>query len=248
MSQITFDAFHAPERPTLPAFAKRKGWRALALSVLIHLSIIAIAGWLAVNKNTTPVAVPPPAIEARLIPFIAPPKPAEPVSVSPQLEQDIEEQHTQLAPADSTKPEANAEPEVNNPEPAQEAVNSEPPSQPQTVTAAPVVTEQQPTSTLSSRERLDRFFSAQRQLQMEETAQQAAKTFREQKTSPVIVDSRKNNPKPIQDGPAPKRVNCSSTVNKSVALLGSLFGGNMKCTEPPDFEGFIEARKNGTHK
>ncbi len=247
MSQITFEAFHAPERPSLPAFAKRKGWRALALSVLIHLSVIAIAGWLAVNKSTTPVTAPPQAVEARLIPFIAPPHSTEAVSVAPQLEQDIDEQQSQDAPADVAKPEVIAEPEVNNPEPAQEAVKSDPRPQLQAVTTAPVGTEQ-PTSTLSSRERLDRFFNAQRQQQIEETAQQAARTFREQKTSPVIVDSRKSNPKPIQDGSAPKRVNCSSTVNKSVALLGSLFGGNMKCTEPPDFEGFIEARKNGTHK
>lgn len=45
-----------------------------------------------------------------------------------------------------------------------------------------------------------------------------------------------------------KKINCSNTVGMAAGAISGLLGGNLRCTEQPDFQRFIDARLNKQRK
>ena len=88
------------------------------------------------------------------------------------------------------------------------------------------------------------YLSSQNEQAIEEESRLAAKEFREKKNSPDIVDSRKGEEDRSYYERPIKRVNCSSTVNKSLAIIATFTGGTLECTDTGDHDKFIEARIN----
>ena len=86
----------------------------------------------------------------------------------------------------------------------------------------------------------------QQQLQ-DQLAADSARAFRQQQTSPAIT---KPSPKPFMTEDekyfesAKVRVDCSSTVNKSLAFLSGLTGGTLDCSKGQDLSPFIQNRIN----
>ena len=88
------------------------------------------------------------------------------------------------------------------------------------------------------------YLSSQNEQAIEEESRRAANEFREKKNSPDIVDTRKGEEDRSYYERPKKRVNCSSTVNKSFAIIATFTGGTLECTDTGDHDKFIEARIN----
>jgi hypothetical protein len=77
-----------------------------------------------------------------------------------------------------------------------------------------------------------------------EDAEQAAKAFQERKNSPVLSGPSTQQIQANENRRPSKRVNCSSTTNKTLAILSGIAGGTLECTKMDDHKRFIEARVN----
>ena len=88
------------------------------------------------------------------------------------------------------------------------------------------------------------YLSSQHEQAIEEESRRAAKEFREKKNSPDIVDTRKGKEDRSYHERPKKRINCSSTVNKSFAIVATWTGGTLECTNTGEHDKFIEARIN----
>ena len=81
----------------------------------------------------------------------------------------------------------------------------------------------------------------------EQLAADSARAFRQQQTSPTIVGP---SPEPFMTEDekffesAKVRVDCSSSLNKSLAFLSGLTGGTLDCSKGPDLSPFIQNRIN----
>jgi hypothetical protein len=83
--------------------------------------------------------------------------------------------------------------------------------------------------------------------QQNRLAEQASQYYQQRKNSPVINAEVKepfmSEDEKFRDN-LKIRVNCSSNTKKTTAILLGLLGGNIGCSKPPAFEGFIQNRIN----
>ncbi|MCY7295381.1 hypothetical protein [Alteromonas sp. a30] len=62
----------------------------------------------------------------------------------------------------------------------------------------------------------------------------------------VRLPDRKYEPKRFGIGrPKPARVNCDSRINKTIAVLGGIMGGQVSCSKKDDYQKYIDARLKG---
>jgi hypothetical protein len=87
------------------------------------------------------------------------------------------------------------------------------------------------------------------QAKLQDLAQQAAKEYQEQKSSPNLdlkpVDPKVTEDEKLRDS-VQVRVNCDSNTNKIASVLSGFMGGTLKCTEGPEINSFIQNRLNKT--
>jgi hypothetical protein len=85
------------------------------------------------------------------------------------------------------------------------------------------------------------------QKQQNKLAAMAAENYQINKNSPVL-NSRVKNPFFSEDeefGDKLKvRANCNGAFKKSTAVVLGFLGGQVNCSKPPDFDGFIQSRLN----
>lgn len=112
--------------------------------------------------------------------------------------------------------------------------------------SAPFI-ENQSLPTVVSRDLAKQHLSRYSQQRNQQMAQDAARAYRQQRISPDFpaaqVDPFKTEEEKFQESVEVK-ADCSSTANKSVAMVASIFGGNIKCSKPPPFQDFIDKRLN----
>lgn len=98
---------------------------------------------------------------------------------------------------------------------------------------------------ISSKDILRKHMNALTTEQNQGLAENAARDYRHNRVSPKFPAAKVN---PFQTAEekllenARVEVDCSNTLNKTVMAVAGLFGGMMKCTKPPPFQGFIDKR------
>lgn len=119
---------------------------------------------------------------------------------------------------------------------------------PPIIESAPI--QQQPTNAnqragrlnLSAKGAANQYFNSYNNKQVESEAAFAAREYQQNRSSPNIIDSRKGDDTPDTPPRPVKRVNCSSTTNKTLAILSGITGGTLECTKMDDHNRFIDAR------
>lgn len=128
-----------------------------------------------------------------------------------------------------------------------ESTNSEPPP---VIETAP--NQLQPTNAnqragrlnLSAKGAANQYFNSYNNQKVEREAALAAREYQQNRSSPNIIDPRKGEDIPDNPPRPVKRVNCSSTTNKTLAILSGITGGTLECTKMDDHNRFIDARVN----
>lgn len=231
---------------------KKQLWGFIGLSIGAHVLVLGVMshGLIFPSAPNTPEESAT-SIQAKLI-FIPPPVETEVVA---------EEATETAVEAEQSEP-LIEEPAIADIPPPQESdpiLEQAPPSEPVEVAEAPIVetpqTSQQVltgTSTekdyrLSSRELAQQHLGNYQQKLTDELAVQSAREFRTQQTSPNL-----NLPAPLPFKSEEEKfrenvtvkVDCSSTVNKSMATLSKFVGGVLDCSKGPSLAPFIQNRVN----
>ena len=214
----------------------RRFWWVVLLSVALHVLILAI-----VDKSvkiTKPEPPPTQPINAKLI-FV--PTPAEP--------EPVEETVTEPEPVEPVKTEVVEQPVVE--EVAAEPENSatEQPVQnvdnPPEQNASDAATSDLPR--LSVQDMARQHLGAFQYQQQQRLAEQQAGDFRQQQISPTLpkrtIDPFITEEEKLIESTR-VNVDCSSGVNKTIALLSGIAGGVFRCTKPPSLSPYIENRLN----
>lgn len=256
--EITMQPVLSPERAHfIPSDRPRVG-RVLLASVVLHFALIAI---LALQERK-PAPAPPaykPAIVATL--YQAQPQKAALENVPPLPVPDMKGDDTHNQPAGSEQdslpiasdsPLSNQTKDNNAPilqVPDAPSLNKAPASSPLTapvavdVPSAPVSTSTAPR--LSSRQALNGYFSRLEAEKRQAQAEQAARDRRERHRSPVITDTRKDEPEEDTSAPPPVNVDCSSSATKTLSVISRFTGGRVTCSDRGNgFDTFIDARLN----
>lgn len=184
------------------------------------------------------VFIPPPPVEQQT----TQPEPLQevPASEAPAPEKTVE---SEVAVPENVQ--SKAPPETNQPVPAEPVppVEAAPPPQEQIITGGLKDNRYGVSSKDIARQHLGNIMDQQQQ----RLAEQSARQYRQNQISPVI-------PKPPEQPflteteklmkEASVRVDCSSTVNKSIATLSKIVGGVLDCSKGPEVSSFIENRIN----
>lgn len=256
----SMDNFFSPERhweiPEVKTHAFKRLVPLLVLSIGLHIAVVIALSRTATptpiqTKKTQPIyaqlIIPPPVKTAPPREEVKPDEtPQAPPTVAQEPVPSIQEQNTQeqdnndMTPPPTTTPEPTQKPDVADA--VQPAIDTTPPA----LTGKELTQDKTDTATRPkidiSRTQLDRFFSSQRADQQQILAEEAAKAYQRQQVSPdlsagYVSQEERNKPKPV-------KVNCSTNVNKSMAIVSGLLGGNLTCTDRSQFNQFIEDRKN----
>ncbi|QJR80581.1 cell envelope integrity protein TolA [Alteromonas pelagimontana] len=222
---------YAPERAVVMAktHGRNNSGRWLwIISLLLHTGVVLIVIFSSFSRSPKTLYSPP--IKAKLI-IAAPP-------IAPSLSEEksvLQERSPEEKKEEANPPTASA------------------PAQPANITPAPATTSEVSDSfapehpvkpKLTTRQTLNNYFSQRQSAQIDALAEEATKNYHQQQKSPVITDSRKGSEKgKASDAPAPVNVNCSSTINKTVALFSQWTGGRLKCTpRNGEINKYIDAR------
>lgn len=262
MTTIT-PSFFAPERSTEHhSVAKKAAWRPLLVSGGVHVIgviLVVLLSQLSIDNQKARVNVSErtPEISARLY---YPPTPRP--SIQAELEdtkavdtsaksQEIElkpdvTQSTE-APDSKTKiseiPEAKQQ-KVTEPEIQQAQVENKPITTPPTPTLSKDANRRAGSLNLSVKDGAALYFEKYNSEKVAEDAEQAARNFQERKDSPKLSGPSTQEMQASENRRPSKRVNCSSTTNKTLAILSGFAGGTLKCTKMDDHKRFIDARVN----
>lgn len=228
-----------------------------AISLLAHVIVIYVMArstklpaMTELNETNQPV------IQARLIfalpPVVVPPEEktpepekskSTPVEPKPEpIEEVIIEEITNDAVADESATQAVLEDvhKEENQQPTTQKTVEEPFFQNNTI--SPAIAPQNPLTNMARRH-----LRSFQQQQQNKVAEQASRSYRQQKTSPVIDDDGKGNflteDEKFTDSRTIK-ADCSSTGNKTTAVLLSFLGGQVDCSQPPPINSFIQNRIN----
>ena len=262
MTAIT-PSFFAPERSSEHhSVTKKTAWRPLLISGCAHVFgviVVVILSQLSINSQKARVNVleRTPEISARLY---YPPVPRPPVQANPQETKPIvaspEKQEIKLKP-DANKateaPDSNkkapetleaTQQKATKPETQQAPVKSERTITPPAPTFSKDANRRAGSLNLSVKDGAALYFEKYHSNKVAEDAKQAARSFRESKDSPVLSGPSTQQIQASENKRPSKRVNCSSTTNKTLAILSGITGGTLECTKMDDHERFIDARVN----
>ena len=262
MTTIT-SPFFAPERSIEDhALAKKRAWRPLLISGSAHVIgviVVVILSQLSINDKKARVNTleRTPEISARLYypptprtPVQAKPEDAKTVDVVPER-QDIElksdvtqtteapESKNKISEIPEAKPQKATEPEIQ-----QLPIENKPTITPPTPALSKDANRRAGSLNLSVKDGTALYFEKYNSDKTDQDAKQAAREFQERKNSPVLSGPSTQQIQDNDNRRPSKRVNCSSTTNKTLAILSGIAGGTLKCTKMDDHQRFIDARVN----
>lgn len=261
MTTLNF-SFHAPERPELHiAKASKPLVSGLFISVLVHIAVllvVLIASQVKhpIKKLSSPKTAPINAVLYFPSPKKSTPKPQPMANVSlPEIAEQqppkTQEKQEKTPASDTIEPQAAIVESTQPAEIPQEAPSERPTPEnthPIPANISPLHTESSAKNqqagrlNLSPRSSTERYFIQREQEAIAKEGERAAREFRELKRSPRIIDPRKGEPKDTLVHRPTKKVNCSSTTNKTLAIVSTFTGGTIECTKLGEHDKFIEAR------
>lgn len=244
MTTIT-DSFFAPTRDMeVRNTAKKATWRSLLVSSSVHIiafGLVVVLSQYSLDKRRDYIDAQPNQLPIKAALYI-PPKKAEIVDTSTPLN-DAEKP----APATADTSTENEQIKEIKQEPKE---IQQPSTLPTPSDAEPPIPDSQAANAnqragqfnFSPKDAATQYFDAYHNDRLAQEAVDAAREYQQQKTSPTIVDTRKG--EPISNiPPRPiKRVNCSSALAKTFAVLSGVTGGTLQCTNLGDPNKFIDAR------
>lgn len=228
----TSDVFYAPNQPTRAASTStpiRPAYRLWLAVILAHGVLLLLAGLShtrQLSHNATPI------IQARLLPAA----PAQQSAVSADTTSPSTTS-TSAAPALNSETVRASAPEQNqaaDPQPAKPTAMAE--------AVAPATAGQPPATPQTHRfdpHAARQFIQQRHQQEVQGLAQADAQARR----NPVIIDPRKGQPEVFVPTVAKKMVRCDNAFNNVVAALSRAAGGTVRCSQPPDFNEFIDQRR-----
>lgn len=98
------------------------------------------------------------------------------------------------------------------------------------------------TTRINPRAALDAYMSATQQQAILGDGADTDEAFFSRSRSLDTSFSQSALPPQTADGPQPSRVNCSSGLNKTLAMLSGIAGGTLRCSEHPDLAPHLEKR------
>jgi hypothetical protein len=254
MTTIT-DTFFAPERDMEVRNTARKAtWNSLFVSSCVHVlgfALVIVLSQYSLEKRREQVSKEVNAQPINAVLYI-PRKTAAPLDTKVQ-EKEASSMPKPLKVDDKDVP----TPVVKEPtqsnlfEEKQESVtkpktNAEPqtiaPTTPLPETSSSNANQRAGQFNFSVKEAASQYFDAYNNDQLAQEAVDAAREYQHNKTHPTIVDPRKDNdeqaipPRPV------KRVDCTSSAAKTLAVLSGITGGTLQCTNLGDPNRFIDAR------
>ncbi|GEA10120.1 cell envelope integrity protein TolA [Alteromonas sp. KUL49] len=242
---IDYEASRPPDRP------QPRGFRGLAVSLLVHGALIGLVVFFSVKQKThdEPQHQLPLIIDATLL---------IPEQITQNATNVETEDESQSQLSDTEIPEQNVTEESMSEEPtiqeADDTLINEKTSEspPLEQTQAPIAREQPLTSNETSDnaqarfnspiEFTRRYFEQSAQNIAGEEAERASREYRAQQNSPTIYDTRTGEEE--QEERPEVTVNCSSVAAKAVTLLSGIGGGTLRCSDQGDPTRFIDARIN----
>lgn len=265
-------AFFAPDRLNEHHAAKKTAWRPLLISALIHVLgvvLVVVLSQLNIDSQNArhKATVPMPEISARLyfppisqsqkVKDVVPPEAAEATSDladSDNAEKQKTTSELQYEPDTSvtnkasemtidTQPEKQSQ-EKKNADVEPKTDVTEPPNVLTSPSLSIDANRRAGSLNLSVKDGAAQYFHDYHNNQISEDAERAAAAFQRSKNSPELKGPSTLQREAIENKRPSKRVNCSSTANKTLALLSGFTGGTLECTKMGDHDRFIDARVN----
>lgn len=251
----TIDSFFAPERNIdYRASDKPLAWKSLFSSSVAHIvgfAIVILMTQIDLEKKKSQAPTSPEVLQAVLYtPSIKVQElPAKSESDAVKPTDALKETTLPADVNDNTPPVKEVTATTDKPQDviqsAAESSNTEPPP-----VIEPVPNQHQPTNAnqragrlnLSAKGAANQYFNSYNSQQIESEASFAAREYQQNRSSPNIIDPRKGEDIPDTPPRPVKRVNCSSTTNKTLAMLSGITGGTLECTKMDDHNRFIDAR------
>lgn len=230
---MTSDALH---RPFSPAPSRSSYWL-LCVSLLLHILVLLLIARPFKNPPQK-IVDKPKIIKASLVypKFVTPPIPSPKQQTVPSVENTVAPDAVKKSTLTVEEPLQSPPPVVKSVTPAKDKTVSF------TTTKPAVVNDKQGQSAQEQVQQQLKGFN--RQAIADVAAEEAAR-YRRQLNSPSLLD------KPATSGLSEDekfrkarqvRANCSNIVTQGVAILANITGGNIKCTNQPDIDSFIQDR------
>jgi outer membrane biosynthesis protein TonB len=229
---MTPDAFHKPASP----FPRRSSHWLLCVSLLFHILILLLIARPFKNPPQK-IIHKPKVIKATLVyPKFTAPLP------SPEPQPEIKAEEKVVPAAEEKSPLT-----IDKPVPLPPVVKTVPPVEEKTVNVPPksavIIDNQGPSAQEQVQQQLKGF---NRQAIADVAAEEAAR-YRRQLNSPSLLDKPATS-QLSEDEKFRKarqvRANCSNIASQGVAILSMIGGGDIKCTNQPDIDAFIQDRLN----
>lgn len=258
MTTIT-PSFFAPERSIKHhSVSKKTAWRPLLISGFVHVFgviLVVILSQLSIENQRERVNVlkRTPEIKARLYyrPMLQPQatvvRRIERRQDTPNTEQNPDISQNMQATDSKAKLLEKIEAQqqiIVEPDKPQAPVEHRPNNTPPSPTISKDANRRAGSLNLSVKDGAALYFERYRSDKVAQDAEQAAKEFQERKNSPVLSGPSTQQIKANENRRPSKRVNCSSTTNKTLAILSGITGGTLECTKMDDHKRFIDARVN----
>ncbi|OJF70195.1 hypothetical protein BK026_16215 [Alteromonas sp. V450] len=260
MTSIT-PSFFAPQRSIEHhALAKKMAWRPLLISGCAHIFVVivvVILSQLSIDDKKARVSVlkQTPEISARLYypPALRPAAQAEPqdiktVDVSTEKQEirlKLDVTQTTEIPDSKNKTSENPvakQQKDSGPEIPQVPIENKPTITPPTLTLSKDANRRAGKLNLSVKDGTAQYLDKYHSDRIAQDAKQAASDFQERKNSPVLYGPSTQQIQATENKRPSKRVNCSSSINKTLAILSSFAKGTLKCTKMDDHKRFIDSR------
>ena len=260
MTTIT-PSFFAPQRSIEHhALAKKMAWRPLLISGCAHIFVVivvVILSQLSIDDKKARVSVlkQTPEISARLYypPALRPAAQAEPqdiktVDVSTEKQEiGLKLDVTQTTEIPDSKNKTSENPVAkqqkdSGPEIPQVPIENKPTITPPTLTLSKDANRRAGKLNLSVKDGTAQYLDKYHSDRIAQDAKQAASDFQERKNSPVLYGPSTQQIQATENKRPSKRVNCSNSINKTLAILSSFAKGTLKCTKMDDHKRFIDSR------
>jgi len=265
MTMLT-PAFSAPQRQreTFDA-SRRSAWRPLLVSTCIHglgiVAVVVITQWSLDRKNERMALLPPSQeIKARLYTPVIPNREKKTNDALVAPDKNMPQANTtepttaESSPTESSPPKSLAtqslqtvEPESArdaNPVGVTDSSVQENTQRSTKHTVTPTVDANRNAGSLNlsvesaTAQYLDNYYNER----VSEDARQAAKNYLQRKNSPSLSGPSTQEIQANENKRPITRVNCSNTLNKTIALVTALTGGALACSDLPEHDQFIDAR------
>lgn len=264
-------SFFAPDRLESHRASKEAAWRPLLISVLIHglgAVLVVVLSQLSLDSQKKPRfkdAAPKAEISARLYyPSTTPTQQqiaedtVDAKTIKKQVESavPVEKQTPKTLPntQNKSKDSTTNMPQEVNPErekPTQQKSNAEAepaldafehPNAPTSRAHSTDANRRAGALNLSAKDGAAQYFREYRDNQISDDAERAAAAYQQRKNRPELKGYSTLEREAIEQKRYTKRVNCSSTASKTLAIISGIAGGTLECTKMGDHNRFIDAR------